>query len=38
MLLENIIIDKVATLPTARSRKSGKNVPMEIANGSDRRW
>ena len=28
--LENIIVDKVATVPTARSRKHDTNTPMEI--------
>ena len=28
--LENIIIDEVATVPTARSRKHGTNAPLEI--------
>ena len=28
--LENIIIDKVATVPTARSRKNDTSAPMEI--------
>ena len=28
--LENIIIDKVATVPTARNRKTDTSAPMEI--------
>ena len=28
--LENIIIDKVATVPTARSRKHDTSAPMDI--------
>ena len=29
-LLENIIIDRVATVPTARNRKTDTSAPMEI--------
>ena len=28
--LENIIIDKVSTVPTARNRKIGTSAPMEM--------
>ena len=29
-MLENIIIDKVSTVPTARSRKHDTSAPMEL--------
>ena len=36
--LENIDVDKVAMVPTARGRKYDTSAPMEIWNGSERRW
>ena len=30
VVLENIIIDKVATIPTARNRRIDTSAPMEI--------
>ena len=34
--LENIIIDKVATVPTASNRKIDTSAPMEIGMGGGR--
>ena len=36
--LENIIIDKVSTVPTARSRKHDTSAPHGDWNGNERRW
>ena len=36
--LETIIIDNVATVPTARSRKNDTSAPMESGMAGKRRW
>ena len=36
--LENIIIDKVVTVPTARNKKSDTIAPMDIWDGGGGSW